>query len=292
MRVALVTCHKYPGLTESDRVLAQSLAYAGAEPVAADWRDPRVEWATFDVAVLRSTWDYHLHSVEFSAWVAATASRTTLLNPAPLVRWNMNKRYLEDLAARDIPTLPFIVVEPGAAAPMSESGRRGWSDIVIKPLIGASAWQIARAQTDRLEHVLTPELRRGGYLMQPFAAEINRGEHSLVFIDGAFSHAVLKSPRGDDFRTQPELGGSQTVVTPDSALLASASAVLEALPERPVYARIDGIVRDGRFMLMEAELIEPELYFHLVPEAAKTFARLLVSVAKEGRQEKFLTPEV
>lgn len=273
--VALVTSSKYLRLSASDRILAASLAELGAEVVAVDWRDSAVRWEKFGIAVVRSTWDYHLHPEEFGLWIDTVDRTTQLINPPPLLRWNCNKRYLVDLRNRGIPLVPFLLVEPGADPPYS--ALEGWArDVVVKPLVGASAWQIARTNASSVEEVLTPELRRNGYLIQPFVREVEDGEYSLVFIHGEFSHAVLKTPGAGDFRSQREHGASHSVITPDDSMVNEAAAVIAALPFPPVYARIDGILQDGRFVLMEAELIEPELFFDSYAPGARTFARALL----------------
>jgi glutathione synthase/RimK-type ligase-like ATP-grasp enzyme len=242
-----------------------------------------VSWAEFDLCVLRSTWDYHLHAIEFASWIDSVAARTQLLNPPALLRWNSNKRYLAEVAERGIPVLPLLVVEPGEEIPFHDLDGRGWNDLVVKPLVGASAWQIARCSLSTIAAVVSPELRRNGYIIQPFAAEIEQGEYSLVFFDDSFSHAVLKKPHPGDYRTQPELGASQQVVVPDASLIAAGAAVLSILPEPAAYARIDGVLQDGRFLVMEAELIEPDLFFRLNSSAADTFAALLLREANSHR---------
>ena len=279
-RIALVTCSKYPRLTESDRLLAGALKTLGVHAVATDWRDSGTRWGEFDLAVLRSTWDYHLHPEEFSGWLDLAATATRLLNPLALVRWNMNKRYLVELAARGVPTLPSIVVAPGDSRPPDLGRDRACSEIVVKPLIGASAWQISRIRSVDWESALTPELRRNGCLIQPYAPEIAAGEYSIVFFGGVFSHAVLKKPKAGDFRTQPELGATHTLISPKPSLIADAAAVLDVLPQASIYARIDGIVRDNRLLLMEAELIEPDLYFEFQSATASTFGKLLLASAR------------
>ena len=275
-RIALVTCSNYPKLTESDRLLAAALTDAGTQPMAVDWRDESARWREFDLAVLRSTWDYHLYPDEFSSWIDQVAMATHLVNSAPLVRWNCNKRYLEELRQRGVPLLPFVLVEPESPVPLQTPGPWPQTDIVVKPLVGASAWQIVRTHRSRLQDVVTPELRRHGYLVQAYGQEIEQGEYSIIFFDGQFSHAVLKKPKSGDFRTQPELGASQTIVRPPGSILGEAAVVLDALPEQPTYARIDGIVQNGHFVLMEAELIEPELFFRLAPAAAHSLATVLL----------------
>lgn len=280
-RIALVTCSAYPKLTEDDQVLAAALVAAGAEAVPADWRDQRVPWNNFDLAVVRSTWDYHLHAAEFAEWIDRAAASTRLLNPAPLVRWNMNKRYLAEIGARGIPVLPSVIVEPGAIIPVARILDLGWSDVVVKPLVGASAWQMTHCAPNAIRDAVSLELQQSAYMIQPYASCIAQGEYSLVYFDGEFSHAVLKTPRTGDFRTQRELGASQSVVQPDDSMVSGAAEVLRHLPSKPAYARIDGIRQDGRFVLMEAELIEPELYFRLFPSAAAKFASALLTVATD-----------
>ena len=277
-RIVLVTCKAYPNLTESDGVLARVLQDAGGHPVAVDWRDRDIDWSSFDIAVARSTWDYHHHPDEFSRWIDAVAEATCLVNPAPIMQWNRNKRYLIELTGRGIPVLPFTAVMPGEPIPFRQLDQFDGDEIVIKPWVGASAWQIVRTKQSELGHVVTPELRRDGFMIQQYAPEIADGEYSVVFFDGRFSHAVLKKPRTGDFRTQPELGATQSLVVPTATILSGAEAVLKVLPQRPHYARIDGILQSGRFVLMEAELIEPELYFHIAPNAAAEMAALILSL--------------
>jgi glutathione synthase/RimK-type ligase-like ATP-grasp enzyme len=188
------------------------------------------------------------------------------------------------LRDRGVPLLPFLLVEPDGHIPRRDLDDAGWQEIVVKPLVGASAWQIMRARAADLKEALTPELRRTGYLIQPYACEVEQGEYSVIFCNGRFSHAILKKPRTGDFRTQPELGAVLSVVQPSDSLLADAAAVLQALPDVPTYARIDGIIQNGRFVLMEAELIEPELFFRLYPAGAPTFADSLLALRQsKGR---------
>lgn len=277
-RIALVTCNKYPDLTRSDRILADALRKLGAHIVAADWRDADIRWSDFDLAVVRSTWDYHLAPEAFALWIDSVDKATRLVNPARLMQWNSNKgRYLADLQGCGIRVLPFTHVDPGGEIPQRWLSQSAWNDVVVKPAIGASAWQILRVRAEHLEHSIAPQLRSTGFLIQPYAPEIEAGEYSVIFFGGKYSHTVLKKPRSGDFRTQPELGATQQVVEPPKSVVTEAAAVLTALPEQSTYARIDGIVQDGHFVLMEAELIEPELFFHLHPAATQTFAHCLLA---------------
>jgi hypothetical protein len=265
-RVALVTCARIPDLTADDRLLAAALGERGAAVSAEIW-DADADWASFDRVVLRSVWDYHLRADAFGAWLEArSADGTVLLNPAALVRWNMHKRYLDDLAAAGHAVIETVRLARGGslAAVLDE---RGWDDAVVKPAVSASAhrtFRVSRAQSASRQADLDAVLGDGEALVQPLAPEIlDAGEWSIVFVAGAFSHAVRKRGAAGEFRVQEEYGGHATPGDPGPSVVAQAAAALGAAPGRATYARVDGIVRDGAFVLMELELIEPVLYLEL-----------------------------
>jgi hypothetical protein len=196
---------------------------------------------------VRSCWDYHLRVAEFDAWIERVARVTTLINAPSLLRWNLHKSYLLGLAAQ------------GVRIPASQLVR----NVVIKPAVSASAYQT---------HYL-----RDDALVQEFVSEVaTAGEWSLLFFDGAFSHAVLKRPRADDFRVQEELGGSATPQIPPETLIEFARGVLALVQPMPVYARVDLVERDAGITLMELELIEPSLFLRADPDATERFVAALL----------------
>jgi glutathione synthase/RimK-type ligase-like ATP-grasp enzyme len=281
MRVALVTCGTVPSLTEDDRLLPAALAALGARAQAVVWDDPAVAWTAFDRLVLRSVWDYHLRPDEFDAWLAARErDRAAMWNPASLVRWNAHKSYLRALAQRGVATVETAWLERGAVSQLAAlMDARGWTDVVLKPAVSASAhrtFRASRADADARQADLAAILAEGDALVQPFAPEIADGEWSLLFFGGAFSHAVRKHPAAADFRVQEELGGRAESEEPGPGLIGQAQAALRAAPGRTAYARVDGIVRDGAFVLMELELIEPVLYLASHPHAPARLAAAIL----------------
>lgn len=278
MRVALVTCRSLPDLTDDDRLLPPALAAVGAAAEAVVWDEPAVAWERFDRLVLRSVWDYHLRPDEFTAWLAARAhDGGAMWNPAALARWNLHKSYLRALAEVGIATVETEWLARGSSVALSERmDARGWDDVVVKPAVSASAhrtFRTARADARARQANLDAILAGGDALLQPFAPEVTgEGEWSLLFFGGAFSHAVRKRPAPSDFRVQEEFGGHAETSDPGAAVIAQASAALAAAPGPTAYARVDGIVRDGGFVLMELELIEPVLYLARHPEAPARLA--------------------
>jgi glutathione synthase/RimK-type ligase-like ATP-grasp enzyme len=278
-RIALATYANAPSLAPDDQLLLPALSAAGIDAEPAVWSDESVIWETFDGVVIRSCWDYHLRLDEFQEWLdRLDASRLPVWNAPSLVTWNWNKRYLADLAARGVPTIETRIVPRGDVAGLLEAAE-SWDRFVVKPAVSASGFEthaLRRPRTNADRETLERVLSLGDALVQPFVAEVPRdGELSFVFIDGALSHAAIKRASGDEFRVQVEHGGSVAPIDADAAIAEQAKAVLAALPEVPLYARVDGVAIDGSFLLMELELIEPNLFLELRPEAPALFAEAL-----------------
>jgi glutathione synthase/RimK-type ligase-like ATP-grasp enzyme len=291
MRLALATYAALPALTADDALLLPELARLGISARAAVWDDPTARWDDFDAVVIRSCWDYHRKPAAFQAWVRRLeAFGLRVLNPPAVLRWNADKRYLRDLASAGVPVIPTVWIDQGARTSLAEIlSAHGWSDVVVKPAVSASAhqtWRVAAADATDVQPRFSALAALGHVLVQPFVDEIRTtGEWSLVFLGGAFSHAVVKRPRDGDFRVQSEHGGSYTAAAPPEALIDAARAALAAAPGPCVYARVDGCVVDGVFRLMELELLEPGLFLATSPEAPRRFGRAIAG-ALAGAAER------
>lgn len=283
--IAIATCREYPDLVEDDLPIVTALAAAGVAAEPAVW-DDEVDWDRFDAVLLRSVWDYFLHPAAFRAWLDdLDRSGIPSLNPTSLVRWNMDKRYLRDLSARGVGTVETLWIEPGngttAASAAAKILETGWPEVVVKPAVSAGAWRTMRLRREEIAtHLAGLEeiLESGGILAQPFLPEIlSDGEWSLLFFGGQFSHAVVKRPKAGDFRVQWTQGGSHAAATPSPRLVSEARAALLAAPDAGLYARVDGVVREGRLLLMELEQIEPYLFLSEDAGACGRFVRALLA---------------
>lgn len=278
--IGLVTHDRYPHLTDDDRPLIAELAALGVEAAPAVWDDPSVDWTAFDALVLRSCWNYHLKAREFAAWLSELEEiGVALWNPVAVVRWNMHKRYLRDVEAAGTLIPPTEWVARADARPLPALlSQRGWSDAIVKPAISASATDTWRTSGDpRADDRRFRELvERADVLVQPVIPEVAAdGEWSLMYIDGAYSHAMLKRPRAGDFRVQTELGGTAVRAEPPAPCVPAADAIVRRIPGDWLFARVDGVLTPGGFMLMELECIEPLLFFAQQPGGAAAFARAL-----------------
>ena len=277
LRLALATSSTYPNLTADDRLLVDPLSHHGIEAHAAIWNDPDQDWSRFAAVVIRSCWDYHLQPEIFLAWIASLQSaHIPVLNPASLLRWNANKAYLRDLDTRGIPIVPTFWPDESSAITLKEELHKlGWYRAVVKPRISATAYrtQLVTRDDAAAAQPLLDELRRGpGVMIQKFMETITaEGEWSLMFFAGEFSHAILKKPQPGDFRVQNDFGGTACLADPPAHVLSSATCAVHAV-DPTVYARVDGVVAEDRFVLMELELIEPMLFLADHPQAPSRFA--------------------
>lgn len=268
MELRIATSRPLPEPDPDEDLLLDALARRGVRARMAAWDDPGEPWDAPVPTVVRSTWDYLHRPEEFLAWADRAARAAPFWNPPEIVRWNVHKAYLAELGRSGIPIVPTVFLGRGSAACLGEVlAGRGWDDVVIKPAVSAASFATVRARPGDPgpgEAHLASLLRERDVMVQPYVPAVeSSGERSLVWIDGALTHAVRKSPR---FGGGDESVSGALPIAPDEAALAH--RVLARFQDRLLYARVD-LVRDagGRPMLMELELIEPSLFLLQCPEA-------------------------
>ena len=272
--LALITWSGLPHGAASERLMLPHLAAANVQTKFVDWRSTNCDFSKFDLVVLRSCWDYHLRVAEFIGWLQRIAQTTPVLNTINTVLWNYNKFYLQEVEALGIEIAATIFVTHASGLGAELETIRGWEKIVVKPAISASAHntRLVDGATFSKESEPIRKMQGQPFLVQQFIPEIEtQGEISFIYIDGAYSHAVLKRPAVGDFRVQKEHGGSAELFHPDSALLNQADRIAATVPQvrESLYCRIDAVARRGKLVLMELELIEPELFLGLAEALRK-----------------------
>lgn len=291
-RIAFVTSEALSNLTEDDRLAAEALARNGASVTPLVWSNGIVR-DRFDAVVIRSPWDYTQHADAFAAWLEKHRN-APLYNSFEALRWNMDKRYLLDLAASGADVIPTLVYDRGASVDLGAILRdREWTTAVVKPLISAAGNRTftVTAETQATAQARLDELlRQDAVLIQPFAEGIREeGEWSVIYIGGEYSHCVLKQAAPDDFRVQTKWGGTVSGAEPTTEVLATADRVMAAangllVDPDLLYARVDLVRYNGVYAVMELELIEPELFFRFAPESAGSFAEALLSRLRGRRR--------
>jgi glutathione synthase/RimK-type ligase-like ATP-grasp enzyme len=276
--VAFVTCTELLDLEPDDALAVPALTRFGVSVLAAAWDDPAVDWDSFDLAVLRSTWNYPPVRDAFVAWAGSVPR---LANPAGLVAWNTDKRYLATLARSGVPVVPTTWIGP------SDRFEPPAGDFVVKPAVGAGSVDAGRYQPSSVDSAVAhvARLQAGGRLVmvQPYLPAVDScGETAMLYLGGTFSHAIRKGPLlvGPSAAVEGLYVREKiTTRTPSAAERAVADAALAAVPPGDLlYARVDLIPGpSGEPLVVELELTEPSLFLEYGPGAAERFAAAIAA---------------
>ncbi len=280
MRIALVNCCELPEPDFDEAPLLRALRARGVDAQTLAWDDPEGEPAAFDACVLRATWNAHLHPGPFLAWCRRAAACSQLVNPLPLIEWNLDKVYLRELEGAGVPTVPTAFVARGSDTNLhAVLDARGWRDVVIKPRIGAGSYLTRRFEDGRsaeADAFLASLTTQGDAMVQAYMASVESvGERSIVWIAGEITHVIRKRPRFD--ADEESVEGPFEATEAERAL---ATRALDAAPGGANYARIDVMTDEaGLAVVSELELIEPSLFLPQCPAACDRLARALEQLA-------------
>lgn len=268
------------GFSCYDHLLYDPLNKLGWKAQQVSWKSNDIDWNEYDSVIVRSTWDYQDDPEKFSKVLEQiNESMAVLLNDIKVMKWNMNKNYLFDLTKKGVSIPPTLLHnEYNYNETLKSFNEFQCDEIVIKPLISASAFNTFRIQKNNLNDYnnnLQSTFRKRSFLIQPFLKSIiDEGEYSLFYFGGEYSHTILKTPKINDFRVQEEHGGILKLVEPEKQMKSAAENILKFIPKL-LYARVDlARTENDNFVLMELELIEPSLYFNMAPESAVFFAHV------------------
>lgn len=274
-RIALATSLDLADLWAGDRLFLDELRRRGFAAAPVVWDDPRARWDDWDVVIIRSCWDYHMKPDCFRKWLdRIAADGRVVINPPDVVKWNLHKKYLLDVARAGARIPATTVIARGTAGTLRDClQHQRWAHAVIKPAISATGYRtrlVRERPSNDDERAFAEAIADGDVLAQAYVPEVREhGEWSFVFFEGRYSHAALKRAAPGEFRVHIEWGGTVETAAPPPALIAQAQGLMDALALDATYGRVDGTEVDGDLMVMELEVIEPELFFDRHPEAAR-----------------------
>ena len=267
-----------------DQLLFDALANKGLTVCKKNWADKNFDWTSTKYAIFRTTWDYFERFDEFFIWLEVTKKKTTFINSAKIINWNIDKHYLRNLAKNQVNIAPTIFVKKGERITLCELFEKvKWKEAVLKPAISGAARHTYRIHTNNnsdFENIFQKLIENESMLFQEFLNNIiTKGEISLIIIGGKYTHAVKKIAKKGDFRVQDDHGGRVEKYTPTKEEIMFAESCLIASPFKPIYARVDIVYdNDNKPSLSELELIEPELWFRNYPLAAEYLAEEIFKV--------------
>lgn len=273
--IVIASCNTYPLGNPYIQALCEELKALKHNTQIIPWQ--KIEPALLPQATLilpLAIWDYCLEIENFLGFLESlNHHQMTLINTKELILWNLSKEYL--LTFKNFPITPSIVLKPNhyKAANLEPQIQElcknlAWQNPVIKPLIGQSGIGVKRMS----EGVLAQDYPRG-ILIQPYLSGIKDGEICLIFINGAFSHSILRKPKAGEWRANSNYGVKVERFLPSQTHINLAQQLLKSLPFEALYARVDILKHRGRFYINELECIEPALY--LQDEEIQNFAKII-----------------
>jgi glutathione synthase/RimK-type ligase-like ATP-grasp enzyme len=282
-RIAVLRWNKLPSfvtwdipnkdeLLAEDNLVLEGFHAHGFEAVSIVWNEPNIDWNEFDIALIRSTWDYIDEAPQFLHVLSQIESSSCkLFNPLNAVRWNIDKNYLFDLEKSGVAIVPtYLTSNHQLASLQNMFTERKWQTAILKPTLGtggSDSYRLPYNEINSTLEKLKTQKQKLQYLIQPFIESVaTEGEWSFIFFNRQLSHVLLKKPAPSDYRVQGIYGGTVEIAEPQPRDLRQAEAIMDKLPFDLLYARLDLIRVEGELSVMEIELIEPILCFNLVPE--------------------------
>lgn len=266
-------------ILDEDNYVKVALENQGLKAIRLSWDDATFDWSTTKYVLFRSTWDYFDRFPEFSTWLNTVSNQTTLLNSEKIIRWNIDKHYLQDLQQNGVHICESYFIEKETQSTLKElSQKYNLTEFVLKPCVSGAARHTYKINSENIteyETVFSDLITNEAMIIQPFQYKIvEKGEISLMVMNGKFTHAVLKVAKSGDFRVQDDFGGSVYNYTPAKEEILFAENAVKACVELPIYARVDIFTdNNGKLAIAELELIEPELWFRSYPAAADELAK-------------------
>lgn len=268
---------------DENLILSEILSELKISHEIVSWSDRHVNWSQFSLLLIKSTWDYFDFYPEFLTWLETIRTLgIPTLNNLDTILWNSSKKYLLEIESKGFPVIAGMILEKGKLISQDEIKAKVKSESwVVKPLVSGGAKNTLKlASEDWGKHAEKVQawVNEEAFLIQPFISEVEKvGEYSLLFFNGEFSHAVLKTPASKDFRVQHYFGGTIKSIDPSESMLSSCQTLVDEFASESLYVRVDGVEIKGQFHLMELEMIEPYLFLALSDQAIPNYKRAIAA---------------
>ena len=263
---------------KEDGLLIEALNNLGLKTIKKDWNDSNFNWNSTKTAVFRSTWDYFDKFSIFQNWLSQVQNKCALINSYEQIKWNLDKHYLQDLKNWSLPIPKSVFINKMSGTKLKDiATNMKWNHIVVKPTVSGAAKNTFQLKDQEIENFQTKCIRLTNeeeFIVQEFQKNIIKsGEIAVMLFGGKYSHAVLKKAKKGDFRVQDDFGGTVETITPSKEIIDLAEKAIKKLNPTPLYCRVDVILNNqNKAVIIELELIEPELWFRFKITAADKLA--------------------
>lgn len=286
MNIALITyqdkgAYDSPTVESEDEKLLLFLKEKGLNIEKVIWNDEKVNWENYQLAILKSPWDYFDLYKDFKVWLNILEEKNIrLLNPIDIIRWNADKHYLKEIESVGLKITPSVFISNGDEINLSTFFKKFKTDkLIVKPCVSGGAKNTFKVTIENVEEInkkLQLLIQDEDFIIQPFLSEIlENGEWSFIFFNNTYSHSLVKKAKQGDFRVQPAHGGSIHAQNPDQNVIATAAQYVKLFAKDCLYARVDGTFVNNQFLLMELELIEPFLFLNTAPQNYENYYNAL-----------------
>lgn len=286
MRIAILTSAEMPDMLPYDIEVISILNKRGVETSVFIWdeiisNNPN-ELKNYDAILIRTIWDYFKKYDQYIKLLNILESTgIQIFNPVEILRWNMNKQYLNELQGKGIEIIPTIFNSNNADDSFKKAVSLGWEKMVLKPLISGNSYHTFVIEANNepfFDQLVKIYFQSRPYMLQEFIPEISDGEISVIYFSNGYSYSVRKVPKKGDYRVQFDFGGIYHFEDINPEIKIICDRISNHIGENLLYQRVDGLWRNGKFLIMEVELIEPDLYLNLSNEAKNQWVDSLVGM--------------
>ncbi len=284
MKIGFISMLEWPEMVPYDMQAIELLKARKIETEVIFWEEINVEnahqLAAFDLIVIRTCWNYYKKIPAFMKFLdLLEQSEARVYNPVKLIKWNIDKKSLLELQSEGFEIIPTLFVFDGEEGTFEQAVAKGWNQIVLKPMISAGSYDtfvIDANDSQRFLELKNQYFINRPYMLQEFIPEVLAGEVSTLYFANGYGYSVTKVPKAGDYRVQFQYGGVYHLQEVNPEIEDISTKLSEKLNHSTLYRRLDGIWRNGRFLIMELELIEPDLYLNLSAEALNQWVENLV----------------
>jgi glutathione synthase/RimK-type ligase-like ATP-grasp enzyme len=291
MLVGILTTKEMPDLMPYDQEVMVRLRQENVECEVVFWEDvleqPPASLHKYQLMVFRTVWNYYKNADSFYRLLdILKASGVPTANPLDIIRWNMEKSYLKKLMDEGYDVIPTVFSNGDPQKAYDTAQKQNWDKMVLKPMISGGSYHtyvLEKGEEAKYQQYIQEHFVNRPFMLQEFIPGITEGEISTITFSNGYTYSVTKVPKAGDYRVQFNYGGQYRIHETPAEIQHIAEKIFDRQERRTLYQRLDGVWHNGKFLIMEVELLEPDLYLNLSEEALQAFTESVLQKLKETK---------